>query len=1101
MSTEREQLLRAISALEAQQVLLGDTVVRTAVAPLRERLAALTPPSTQRRRHVTVLFGDVCDFTALTEGMDAEDVNELVNSLWEKVDAIILRNGGRIDKHIGDAVMALWGMDAAREDDPERAVRAALELQAEMASWRMAGKALTLRIGLNTGLVLVGAVGSRGELTAMGDTVNTANRLERAAPHGSVLISHATYRRVSGAFEVLPLEPLVLKGKQEPLQAYRVLLARPRAFQSTQPGLLGVTSRLIGRADELAQLADAVADLSEPGCRLITLTGEAGVGKSRLLRELNALPSPSADPPLAIKGRASQEMRGQPHALFRDLFCTHFRVKESDAPQDVRLRLEEAFEEELGPGERSRVRAHLAGQLVGFDFSDSPYLKDAPLDDQGTRVRGLSALGEYFKALLSHSPTVLFLEDLHWADDSSLDLVERLGRLMADQRLLMVCTARPDFLERRPTWGQGHPSSVRLALAPLSFDDSRTLLGEILRKADSVPGSLRELLVTRAEGNPFYLEELVRMLLEEGVIDASKEPWRIQTSRLTQLQIPPTLVGVLQARLDGLPEREREILQRCAVVGRSFWDESVGWLGGVEGVPDEVREALVSLQGRGLVVELQSASFLGTREYAFRHALLREVTYDTVLKRERREYHRRIAEWLLHRGGERSRELVGLVADHLEAAGETSRAAHYLRRAGEEALARFANTEALTYLDRALENMGPQDEPAERYATLAARERVHGVLGERHAQRLDMAALDTLAESLGDERRQTEVALRRALYAWEVCDLPTGVAAAKRAIALAERVGDALAEATAHLRWGRMLRHLQGDFVGARPHFERSLALAEAARLEHLKVECLLNLGAVHNEMGHYGRGTPYLDQALALALSMGDRWLESSAQRYQAYVYKMVGDFARAQAAYEQTLPFCRMVGYRLWEAADLCNLAFVYNQIGAYTRAIECGGQALEISEEIGNTRYQGYAWMALGHALLGLERAAESGEAFQRSLELRQAAGMAHLAVESRAGVAAAALAAGNLLAAWEHVDAILRFLIHHGLDGTEEPLWIHLICVRVLYASRDPRGEEFLETAHRELETRKQGIQDEALSRSFANIPKHRELEEAWRDAQG
>jgi predicted ATPase/class 3 adenylate cyclase len=1103
MSNERDLLEQAMAVLEAQRTVLGHLATEAALAALRVRIAALASRVPLERRHVTVLFGDLCGFTALSERMDPEDVSELMNQLWERVDAAILRHGGRIDKHIGDAVMALWGSEGASEDDAEQALHAALDIQAQLATFPGAPPGgLHMRIGVNTGPVLLGVVGTRGELTVMGDTVNTASRLEQAAPEDGILISHGTYRQVSGAFLAEPLAPLRLKGKQEPLQVYRVTAARPRAFHRRGRGLDGIWSRLVGREHEAHHLRSALQEvLAGTGSHRVTLTGEAGIGKSRLLGEFETWLESLARPPLCLRGRASPEMRRHPNALLRDLFSFHLQVQESDPPSVVRARLEESFHEAFGPGESSRIRAHLAGSLIGFDFSNSPHLQGAPMDEQSLRARGLESLGDYFRALLRREPMVLFLEDIHWADDSALDLLEHLLQTLAPERLLVVCTARPEFFERRPGWTHA-PSHVRLELRPLSLDDSHRLVAELLRKVESIPPVLEELVVTRGEGNPFYLEELIQMLLEEGVILADEGHWRVESRRLTSLKVPPTLSGVLQARLDSLPVHEREVLQRASVVGRVFWDEPLLAMGGALPDSESLHDTLVALQERELIFEQSSSAFAGAREYTFKHAIVREVAYDTVLKRERRAFHGFIAEWLLARGGERSREHLGLLADHLEASGQGARAATCLRRAAEEALSLFAHAEARAFLERALA-LSSEENVSERYAIVAARERVHAILGERREQRLDLENMEAWAERLGDDRRRTEAALRLALYAVEVGEFALGEQAVQRAIRLAQQQGDVASEALAHLSWGRMLRHLKGEFTAARGHFERSLALAESARLPQVEVESLLNLSATMHEGGDLSASLPPIQRVIPFCQSLGDRWLEYSARRYLAYVRKSLGDFAAARAGFEQTLQFSRVIGYRFWEGMDCTNLARIHYHMGDPTGALELSEQGLRISEEIGSLRYQGYAWMSRGLALSALERLPEAREAFQRSRDIRARIRMPHLEREAMAGLAAVALAGGEPRVALDHVEQLLPHMedMHRGV---EEPFWLWLTCFRVLRAHQDARALQVLATAHQRLQALVDKIREEELRRSFLAIPTHWTLREEWRrqkDARG
>ncbi|MET0404158.1 MAG: tetratricopeptide repeat protein, partial [Cystobacter sp.] len=732
--------------------------------------------------------------------------------------------------------------------------------------------------------------------------------------------------------------------------------------------------------------------------------------------------------------------------------------------------------------------------LIGFDFSNSPHLKGTPLDEQSLRARGLESLGEYFRALLRREPMVLFLEDVHWADDSALDLLERLLRTLAPERLLVVCTARPEFFERRPGWARS-PSHVRLELRPLTPDDSHRLVAELLRKVESIPPALEELVVRRAEGNPFYLEELIQMLLEEGVILAGHEHWRVEPGRLTSLKVPSTLSGVLQARLDSLPGHEREVLQRASVVGRVFWDEPLLTMSGP--LPDAVslHDTLAALQERELIFEQSNSAFAGAREYTFKHAIVREVAYDTVLKRDRRTFHGFIAEWLLARGGERSREHLGLLADHLEASGQGERAATCLRRAAEEALSLFAHAEARAFLERALA-LSSAGNTAERYAIVAARERVHAILGERREQRQDLDDMDTCARRLDDDERRTEAALRRALYAVEVGEYALGEQAVIEALRLARNRGDLVSEALAHLSWGRMLRHLRGSFQEARDHFERALALAESARLPQLEVESLLNLSAAMHEDGEFSSSLQSIERVIPFCQSLGDRWLECSARRYLAYVRKSLGDFVAARAGFEQTLQFSRVIGYRFWEGMDCTNLARIHYHLGDTTGALELSEQGLRISEEIGSPRYQGYGWMSRGLALSALGQLPEAREAFQRSRDIRARLHMPLLEGEAMTGLAAVALAEGEPDAALGYVEQLLPHL-ERMHQGVEEPFWCWLTCFRVLRAHQDARAPRLLETAHARLHAQVDKLREEDSRRSFLAITAHRALLDEWR----
>jgi class 3 adenylate cyclase len=644
--TEQEQLEQAIATLEAQRAILGDAAVDASIAAMREKLAALESLASadQQRKQVTVLFADISGFTAMSETMDAEQVTDLINDLWQCLDVAIVAHGGVIDKHMGDAVMALWGVDEAREDDPERAIRAALDMQAQLGAFREAHDVqLAMRIGLNTGLVLLGAVGTAGEFSAIGDTVNLASRLEHAAPVGGVLVSHETYRHVRGVFDVLPQEPITVKGKARPVQTYVVQRAKPRAFRVPTRGVEGIETRTVGRDAELLTLQNTFRDAMEDAeTRVVTVVGEAGVGKSRLLYEFENWIELLPEQVYYFKGRATPEMRTIPYGIIRDLFALRFEILESDSTATVLDKFRAWMADILRPDQ-----ADLVGHLVGFDFSASQAVQNL-LGSPSFKELAIAYLINYIRAVAGE-PTVMFLEDVHWADDSSLDLLDHLVTRIPGARLLVVCLARPLLFERRPNWGEGREAHTRLELRPLSRRAARALVDEILQKVVHVPDDLRTLVVEGAEGNPFYVEELIKMLIEDGVILCGEERWRVEFDRLAQVRVPPTLTAVLQARLDSLPWGEKALLQRASVVGRLFWDATVSVLRAASDHVLDVPSSLGAVWARELVFRHERSAFAGVAEYVFKHAVLRDVTYETVLLKRRRVYHRQVAEWLEER--------------------------------------------------------------------------------------------------------------------------------------------------------------------------------------------------------------------------------------------------------------------------------------------------------------------------------------------------------------------------------------------------------------------------------------------------------------------
>ena len=583
---------------------------------------------------------------------------------------------------------------------------------------------LSLRIGVHTGLVLA-TIGRRAEdFVITGDSVNLASRLEGAAPPDSVLISRDTFRHMRGIFDLEPQEPLSVKGKSDPVQTYLVHRVQPRSFRDESLGVAGIDTRMVGRDSEFLFLQNTLQDVMADGdLRMITVVAEAGVGKSRLLYEFERWANSLQEEIWYFKGRASPDTEQQPYGLLRNMLAARFNITEGDTMAAVKKKLSDGFAL-LKDG-----NTPLIGQLLGYNFSDDPVVKPLVDDPRQLREQALAALTSYLRGLILQDPMVVLLEDLHWVDDSSLDALNQLAQSLANTRLFVLAATRPGLYQRRPHWGEGWAFHSRMDLRPLSKRAGRQLVSEILHRSDHVPQRLEDLIVDVAEGNPFFVEELINMLIDDRVIDTTSERWKIDLQQLGQINVPATLTGVLQARLDRLSAKERSILQQASVVGQVFWDravvalwqESAGEEHEYTEDLDAIRKGLNTLRLREFVYRRETSAFEDALEHTFKHAVLRDVTYKSVLKRLRRIYHGVVADWLIEQTGERIGEYVGLIADHLQQSGRSSEAADYLVQAGDQARTRNAHDEAVVRYERAislLEEQERSDEAARTYMKL-----------------------------------------------------------------------------------------------------------------------------------------------------------------------------------------------------------------------------------------------------------------------------------------------------------------------------------------------------------------------------------------------
>ncbi len=653
-------------------------------APLSE---APPEPGLEERKVVTVLFCDLVGFTAASEEADPEDVRARLQPYHERVRNEIERYGGTVEKFVGDAVMAVFGAPVAHEDDAERAVRAGLRILEAIGELNQtdADLGLQVRVGINTGetVVALGARPELGEGIVAGDVVNTASRLQGAAPVDGVAVSEQTYRQTDLVFDYEPLEPVVVKGKAEPLRIYRPLRARAdfgREVTRTH------TTPLVGRDLEKSLLNGTFERAAQQrSSQLVTLVGEPGVGKSRLCAEL--LRQIDATPELVRwrQGRCLPYGDGIAFWALGEIVKAECGILESDTPAQAATKLELAVAED--EGDRSWLLARLA-PLVG-----------APAEPVA-QEESFAAWRRFCESLAAERTTVLVFEDLHWADPSLLGFLEHLADWAEGVPLLLLCTARPELYERHPTFGANARNAQRINLAPLSDAETAQLVSTLLDRA-VLPAETQQVLLEQAGGNPLYAEEFVRLLADHGRLDDGVE-------------VPESVQALIAARLDTLPSERKSLLQDASVLGKVFWAGAVAEMGGRD--RDEVELALHELARKELVRPSRTSSMEGEQEYWFWHVLVRDVCYGQIPRGARAARHELAAAWIEEKAGERAEDLADVLAYHYQAALELKQAAgldertdqlqalvvRYLALAGERALS-LDIEQAERQLARALE--------------------------------------------------------------------------------------------------------------------------------------------------------------------------------------------------------------------------------------------------------------------------------------------------------------------------------------------------------------------------------------------------------------
>jgi DNA-binding SARP family transcriptional activator len=802
---------------------------------IEQRAAAARPPRpaptvaaepsgpTEERKVVSVLFVDLVGFTARSDLADPEDVRAALRPFHAAAKREIERFGGTVEKFVGDAVMAVFGAPAAHEDDPERAVRAALAIR----EWIKEQGELQVRMAVNTGIALV-SVDSRpqeGEAIATGDVVNTAQRLEAAAPVNGILVGEQTYRATRNAIAYKEAAPVEAKGKARPIPVWEAMAAHSRFGVDL---LREPSTPLVGRLRELELLNSALARAREERSpQLVTLVGVPGIGKSRLVFELFNAVEQDRELITWRQGRCLPYGDGVSFWALGEIIKAQAGILESDSAEQAEQKLNQAVLEVVGEVQEAAWVEQQLRALVGT--GGEPTVEESSGE-------AFAAWRRFLEGLADLRPLVLVLEDLQWADEGLVEFIDELPDRVRDAPLLVVCTARPELLEKNPGWGGGKTNSLTISIPPLSEEETERLVTSVLEQPLR-EAELQTTLLARAAGNPLYAEQFARVVTEVGSID----------------ELPETVHGIIAARLDALAPQEKALLQDAAVVGKVFWSGALDAMDGIR--RGQAEELLFGLERKEFVQRARRASVAGEAEYAFRHVLLRDVAYSQIPRAAREEKHRRAAGWIesLGRPDDHAEMLAHhylSALDYAKATGRedpalAARARVALRAAGDRALALASYAAAARFYGAALD-LWPQDDP-DRVLVLAQAGRA------RHAA--DGTGADLLREAFeelqlrGDANGAAEVAVELARCFWLTGDRDTAYSYIDRALGLGDRPGGSKARAHAlvHRAAYHMIasEHLQAIRVA-----EEALELTEALRLQDLRIRALDVLGAARSLNG-----------------------------------------------------------------------------------------------------------------------------------------------------------------------------------------------------------------------------------------------------------
>jgi class 3 adenylate cyclase/tetratricopeptide (TPR) repeat protein len=1053
MIDDRAQVQAAMDALERLRGTVDSTVLDTALAPLLQRQAALAAPLpaaapavTLKTRQLTVLFADVVGSTALAQRLDSEEALQVLDGAVQRLADVVRAHNGTVLRFTGDGVKAAFGVAETREDDAERAVRAGLAMLAACrghAAELLRAHGLpefAVRVGVHTGSVTLGA-GAEADQTAMGASVHIAARMEQSAPPGTLRISHDTWSHVRGQFIAELQPPLDVKGLDAPMQTYLVRGVAAGVAEAER-GLPALPTPLVGRAAELQRLTETVARAaSTRQGQLLLLLGDAGLGKSRLLRE--CLSRAQGCRVLSARLRPDGALRSW--SVLRALVAGLCGVRDTDSADDARSLVEQGLVRWLGAD--GLADAQRIGHLAGLDFSGAAPVQD--VDPRALREQALPAWRRVLRGLAEQGGAlpVLVVEDLHWADASSIELLLDLQANAAHLPLAVLMTSRPAVYDRLPA---GWPDGGVLLLQPLLAAQRTELAQTLLQRLDDAPGWLVQRLVEQADGNPYYMEELVRRLIDDGYIATGGERWVLRVDHLDALRLPTTLVNLLQARLDALPAAERHPVQCASIVGDVFWDSALAALDAA------AVQALPALQQRGLVRAQPASAFEGTTEHRFDHHLLHQVTYDTVLKTARRQGHLAVARWLAEHTRGREAEFAAVTGEHAERGGDTSLAVDCFDQAAAHAVRRHANADALAHLQRALGLLGDSDAPR-RLAMLVRLTDLADTVGDRALQRQALQARLALLESQSAPQLRAETLLASALLADRCGDSSTAGESARQAVALAEQceAGDVAAEAHGMLCW---LANLRGDVQAARAHADAGLRWAASVRAAHpaTELKLLLLAAVVEMEVHHHGTVRTLLHDALQRSRALGAVRAQLGALDLLGNLAVIQGRWDEAEAASREMEALARRqgnqprVGHALFRRAQVA-LA------GADLATVQAlGAEVLAIVQANGDRPIEAHIVLLMGQASAGVGDHATALQRHRQAAALFDELEQTSNACRARAHLALALSALGRPAEATVEMDTVLAGLHAVPASAAEAAIEARWACVQVLQAAGDARA---------------------------------------------
>jgi len=916
------------------------------------------------RKNVTVLFADVSGFTELSEKLDPEEVTDIINNLFKVLIAIVYEYEGTIDKLIGDCIMALFGAPITHEDDQERAVHTALEIMGALDKFNEEQKTnLSIHIGINCGLVIVGAVGSdlRMDYTVMGDTVNLAERLTETAKD-EILVSESIYKKTSYLFEMNVLEPVTLKGKSEKIIPCRVIGKKGTPMRKR--GIPGLYSSLVGRDKELKALKSALNHHLTGKAVAVSVIGETGLGKSRLIQEIGDYAGKKVE---WLSGSALSYGKHFPCRIFQEQIRSFLEIAEFEIEGHEKLKRKAKI---LFKDKINEYYPYLC-LFLSLNVPEHLQEKIKYLEPEPLKLQTFASVKALFRKIAKTTPLLLYFEDMHLIDSESIELLKFLLDGLKDDPIFFLFEMRPEKESgvnkiRKSIQKILKKGYSEIKLQALGINNAKTLVQNLLK----IPGlseNVSSLIIKKSEGNPFYIEEIIGTLIDAKLLQMKNEEWDV-VADISSFEIPDTVEAVIRARIDKLPTEVKEVLGIASVIGRSFLYKILSRVSEI----NNLEYSLNTLEERQFIMmkKSQTAVISPDTEYIFKHILTRDICYQGLLKKKRRQIHKKVAECMEDIFQEKIEDHYNILALHYYNANDFEKAYYYYKKAGDTEKELYRNNSAIECYTKSIEihEMLFAEEENEKIAELLEK---RGDVKELKAE-YDSALKDfeKALKYYGGVEKKARVKSKIGNIFSNKSEYDTAILHYENSIELLKTIPEQPLLSEILIDYAKLLSRGRSDFKKSEKTIEQALSKIDKNKEPRIYAHGLNTLGGIYYRRGDYDRALEHRQKAMAIREELKDKRGIADGYINVGAVYYRKGQLNKALEFYKRSLEITEEIGYK-WGIGQACrNIGLVYRVKGESNRALKYYKRCLAISEEIGNKSGIAAVFFNMGHIYLAGE-----------------------------------------------------------------------------------------------------------------------------------